>query len=81
MGGFAVYDGSMQEGWLKHTCLAIKNIVDFKDPSIYIKRIAVKESLKNITCVEKNMMLVDIYLEFEYPEAVLDMIKTVRIFK
>lgn len=49
--------------------------------SQYIKRIAVKESLKNINCVEKNTMLVDIYLEFQFPPQVQEMIKTVRIFK
>lgn len=55
--------------------------MDFKDPSQYLKRVGVKESLKNITCVDKNTMLVDVYLEFAFPPALQDMIKTVRIFK
>ena len=43
--------------------IAIKQNIDFKDPSKFIKHIEVRESLKNISTTD-DYVLADIYIEF-----------------
>lgn len=61
-----MYDEKLQD--------VIKQNVDFKDPTKYVKKIQVKESLS-------SPELVDMYIEFEFNETVLNLLKTIRIFK
>lgn len=73
LGGFGIYDDKLAD--------TIKNSVDFKDPSRYVKGIQLIESLSNIKNIERDIVLFDLYIVLEFGEVLKNMLKTVRIFK
>lgn len=73
LGGLGIYDDRLAD--------KIKQLVDFKDPARYVKGIQLCESLANIANTAAESILFDLYLLFDFPEEILKMIKTIRIFQ